>query len=231
MMFRAWLNSIIAALLLAGTAWGTPYWIDWEGADWPENQGWTRNWGNWNGQYQGPGAYRTLEDGILTYDSLYDPGVCDFYYMDRPGQMDPGAGELFVMEWRLKVDQVNGSYDPTIGVFSDSAWVLGFEYAADHVSSVFENYATIPFIQGEFHQYRVVSPDMRNYALYIDGALAHEGAFVHVVSQSEFGWGDGVQGASSLHHWDYVRYGVIPEPSGYGVVLMWVTLWRSARRG
>lgn len=35
----------VAALLLilcaAASAPATPYWISWEGDDWPENQGWT----------------------------------------------------------------------------------------------------------------------------------------------------------------------------------------------
>jgi len=94
------------------------YLIAWEGDDWPENQGWTRSWGNWQGQYQGFGAYRTLENGILTYDSLYDPGVCDFYYMENFGPTAPGANEKFVFEWRLKVDVVSGAGDPGVGLKS-----------------------------------------------------------------------------------------------------------------
>ncbi len=35
----------------------------------PEEFGWSRNWRNWDGQYQGAGAYRTVDNGILTYDS------------------------------------------------------------------------------------------------------------------------------------------------------------------
>jgi hypothetical protein len=223
--------ALLAALTGVGVAFATPYWIDWDGTDWPENQGWTRNWGNWNGQYQGPGAYRTLENGILTYDSLYDPGVADFYFMERPGQIDPSPGEVFVMEWRLKIDVVNGAGDPGIAVFSDGAWALGYTYASDHLRSMFESYLSIPFEPGLWHEYRVTSADMRAYDLYIDGELAHHGTLEQAVTQSHVGWGDCAQGASSLHHWDYLRYGVVPEPYACHLMLLWVALWRGARRG
>ncbi len=203
-----------AVLATGAIARADTYWIDWEGDDWPENQGWTRVWGNWEGQYEGPGASRTLEDGILTYDSLYDVGVYDFSRIHRPGQTDPGPGELFVAEWRLKVSQVVGRADPTVGICSDDAWCLGLEFGYDRLYSVFEDYLAIPFEGGAFHCYRVVSPNMQTYALYIDDQLARQGTFAHLVVSSEISWGDGVQGAASLHSWDYFRFGVVmPEPS------------------
>jgi len=190
------------------------YWIAWEGEDFPENEGWTRVWGNWDGQYEGPGAIRTLEDGILTYDSLYDDGVYDFSVMYRPGQMDPEPGELFVMEWRLNVEEVDSWYgDPGVVLSSDEAWVLGLRFAYDRIYSVFEDYLEIPFTAGGFHTYRVESADMRQYDLYIDSELARHGTFTHSVGPSEVTWGEGVQGVASLHHWDYFRFGVVPEPT------------------
>ena len=86
------------ALALTASAAAEPYWITYEGNDYPENVGWERVWGNWDGPYQGDGAVRTLEDGVLTLDTLYDDGVVDFYKIERPGAIDPGPGELFVME-------------------------------------------------------------------------------------------------------------------------------------
>jgi len=166
----------LAVALVGTAAYGSPYWVSWEGegetAGLPEEFGWTRVWGNWDGQYQGPGANRTLEDGILTYDSLYDPGVYDFSRMHRLGQTDPAPGELFVMEWRLRVDEVVGFSDPGAGVCSDEAWALGFTFAYDRAYSVFEDFAAIPFVPGVFHDYEVISANMRTYDLYIDGELA-----------------------------------------------------------
>jgi hypothetical protein len=110
---------LVAVLGGAGTGKSDTYWIAWEGegatAALPEECGWSRNWGNWSGQFEGPGAYRTLENGVLTYDSLYDPGVFDFSYMNPGWQVDPELGEMLVMEWRLKVDAVTGWYrDPDV---------------------------------------------------------------------------------------------------------------------
>jgi hypothetical protein len=221
--------ALIAVLLSAGAAFSTPYWIDWEGDNWPESVGYERNWGDLQGQYHGSGAVRTLQDGVLTYDSLYDPGVCDFYVMDRPGQMDPGPGELFVMEWRLKVDAVNGAGDPDAGFFSDDAWALGYTYTADHISSVFEGYLNIPFAPYVWHDYRIVSSDMRSYDLFIDDVLVRHGAFGQTIGPSEVTFGDGSQSASSLHHWDYYRFGVVaPEPGALALAIC-AFAWRGAR--
>jgi hypothetical protein len=227
-MKRIW--TLTAVLAFGGAlAAAEPYSVNWEGDDWPENQAWTRVWGNWDGLYHGPGAYRTLENGILTYDSMYDAGVCDFSRMSRNGPMDPGPGEVFVAEWRLKVDQVAGQTDPTVAISSDDAWSLGLEFGYDRIYSGFEHELEIPFEPGVFHSYRVTSPDMVDYALYIDDRLARQGRFVHLVGPPEIGWGDGVQGAASVHEWDYFRFGVIPEPSTVQL-LMGFAVWCVARR-
>lgn len=198
-------------MLANALALGAPYWVDWEGNDLPENQGWTRQWGNWQGEHQG-GAYRTLANGILTYDSLYDNGVYDLADMDRP--IDPGPGELFVMEWRLKVDQVVGwPYDPGVYAISDARRGVAFAFGQSALESVYEGHVTIPVSPGNFHEFRLVSWDMTTYELSVDGALARNGAFVPLVNQSHVGWGDLVQGAASLHHWAYFRFGVVPEPA------------------
>ncbi len=208
----AGLSLVVLCGLLAPTSSATPYWIAWEGDDFPENQGWTRYWGDWEGEYHGDGAIRTLESGILTYDSLADDGIYDFSRMSLPGQVDPDPGETFVMEWGLTVAQVDGRADPTVGVFADTSWAIGFEFAGDHIESVFEEYAQIPFAPGVFHAYRLESSDMHTYKLYIDSVLVRTGAFVEVFTSSEIAWGDGVKGAASSHEWDYFRFGCVPEP-------------------
>jgi hypothetical protein len=221
--------TLLAVLAGVASALATPYWIDWDGTDWPENQGWTRDWGNLHGQHEG-GAIRTLEDGVLTYDSL-DPGVYDYSYM-RPGEMDPCApNELFLCEWRLKVDVVNGNGDPTVAVESNDNWEVAFAYAQDHLTSLGEGLLTIPFAPGVWHDYRLVSPDMRSYDLYIDGELAREGVFEFIGFDGPYiGWGDGGQSSGSFHHWDWFRFGVVtPEPSGF-LLIVAVTAWRVARR-
>jgi len=213
------MKGLAAWVLLAGLGaipvLGDTYWIAWEGegetAGLPEQFAWSRNWGNWDGQYQG-GAYRTLEDGILTYDSLYDPGVCDFSYM-YPGQVDPGPGEMLVMAWRLKVDTVTGWYrDPGVDLTSDSGWAVGFVFGVDHVESAFEDDVIIPTAPGVFHDYELRSSDVMSYELHIDGELARIGSFWEAFPPSYVAWGDFIQGAASRHRWDYFRLAVFVAP-------------------
>jgi hypothetical protein len=229
-MFRL-AQVLLSVPLLAATAGATPYWISWEGegatAGLPEQSGWTRNWGNWQGAHQG-GASRTLENGILTYDSLYDAGVYDFSKIVRPGQIDPDPGELLVMEWRLKVDAVTGwTYDPEVGLVSDRTAGVAFAFGVNVVSCGLDFDIDIPIAPGVFHSYRVLSWDMTTYRLFIDDQLAYVGPFEPHVSPSYVGWGDSVQGAASLHEWDYFRFGVIPEP---GTLVMGAVIACCGRR-
>ena len=206
---------IFAIIAFAPVGRASQYWFDREGDDWPENMNphWERVWGDLYGQYHGPGARRTLEDGVLTYDSLYTDPVFDVYVMSRQGQMDPGPAEMFVMEWRLKVDAVQGDYDPQVAFISDQSHGIALSYAVDHIVSDWEGLLNIPFAPNEWHDYHVESSDMQHYDLFIDGELAHQGSFGEVVSRSQVEFGDVWVTANSLHHWDYLRFGVIPEPS------------------
>ena len=70
----------------------------------------------------------------------------------------------------------------------------------------------IPITADVFHEYRLLSWDMHAYELYIGGELARVGSFWDGLLSSKFAWGDGVSGAASLAHWDYVQFGVVPEP-------------------
>jgi hypothetical protein len=212
------LLTFIVLLSAAGpsAAHAEPYWVTYEANDLPENEGWERYYGNWEGPGQG-GGYRTVEDGILTIDSLYDDGVVEGAIYHRPGQLDPDSGELFIAEWRLNVDEVYGwgsdAFDPAVTVTSDEGWIVGIGYGADTIYSYFEDDVSIPYAPDVFHEFLFTSWDMRTYELYMDGELVHEGAFWEGLLTSYLAWGDGVQGAASLSHWDYARFGVVPEPS------------------
>ncbi len=218
----------LAGAFLAPPALGEEYWIAWEGDTFPEEGEWSRFYGNWDGPWQGQ-AYRTLQDNMLTIDSLYDQGVFDFYWIERPGAIDPGPGEVFVMEWALRVEEVDPShptypYDPSTSVFSNDSFGFNLEFSVDCIQSGFEH-VVLPLDMTVMHEFRMVSPDMRTYDLYVDSVLFHSGEFIDIPSDSYVGWGDGVQGVASLHEWDYFRVGVIPEVeeipsahSGLGVV-------------
>jgi len=150
---------LLGALLvyaLGGPARAAPFWVAYEGNDFPENEGWTR-------VIEGDGpANRTLKDGVLTIDSLRNTQIADGYRMER--LLNPDAGEEFVMQWRLRVNEVIGNplalRDPGVGVFSDDTWGLTFHFGIDSVRSVLED-VVIPFDPGVFHQFEVRSSDMR----------------------------------------------------------------------
>jgi hypothetical protein len=200
----------LALVVASAPASAAPYWISWVGDDWPENQGWTRD-------ILGSGDVRTLADGALTLDGLdTGPGfVWDAYEWFRPGAMDPGPGETFVMQWRLRVDAVTqGNWDPVVWVYSDNSRALHLEFAVSELHSVYEGPgARVAFSPGVFHEYEVRSTDMGSYELFIDGDLRRVGSFGHAVTPSWVGWGDGAGGTRSLSLWDTFSYGVVAEPS------------------
>ena len=217
-MYRASV-CIVLALFVSASALGTPYWVAWEGDDFPESQGWTRHWGNWSGPYQGSGAQRTLQNGVLTYDSRYDGGVYDYSAIRRA--VDPAPGELFVVEWRLLAEQdATTTGDPVMGVGSDTAMLLAFQIRRTEVHSLFEQGVSLPITPGLFHDYRVTSADMLTYRLFIDGVERRTGSFWQGLTSSFVEWGDLVQSheGGSLHRWDYVRFGVVPEPGALALL-------------
>ena len=191
--------------LVAGSARAEPYWIAYEGDVFPEEEGW---WHIWEGA-----AERSLEDGVLVIDSLHDIGIADFYTMHVAEAMDPDPGELFVMEWRLKVEKMIGGYpDICVVVYSDEQWAVALEFDESAVYSGFEYGVSAAFEPGAFHNFRLESADMRSYSLSMDGNIVLSGSFWQSATPAEVSWGDGVQGSASLSHWDYFRFGVVPEP-------------------
>ncbi len=92
---------------------------------------------------------------------------------------------------------------------SDEGWCLNLSYAEDHIVSFFEGLASISFTPGVWHDYRLVTADFREYDLFVDDQLERHGAFIHVSFHAEMSFGEGVQGAASLHHWGVVSFGTI----------------------
>lgn len=205
-------------LCCASLAVATPYWIAYEGDDLPENVGWTRHYGDEIGFGHG-GAVRTIEDGALVIDSRRNQMIFDFAEMNRP--IDPEPGELFIAEWRLLVEEHTGYRDTGVTIAGDADADLAIRHTLDSVVNDREGWV-VPVAPGQWHRYTVTSLDMQHYEFAIDGSLAQQGTFnVITLNRSFVNFGDMAQGgeSGSVAQWDYVRFGVVPEPaSGIAIV-------------
>lgn len=222
---------LIGLALSALAVPASAYFVEWDGTCLPEDAGWTRQWGDWSGEYHGTGAVRTIQDGVMTMDSLYDTGVCDIAIMHR--SFNPAPGEMFFIEWRLAVDQVLGlgdPLDPGLAFESDDNYGVGFDYTAHSVRGSYDDGLNISVTPGEFHEYRLASWDCRTYDLFIDDTWVYHGWFLPYTGASRLAWGDGVQGCASLHRWDYVRFGTVPEPGTLGLMIAFIGYSACVRR-
>jgi hypothetical protein len=197
--------AVLLTLALAGVgAYADQYWFEFhfnDPNDLPD-AGWNRHYG--------PAPFGVVQEGVLTYDSN-DPQSYDYFEYHRPGEFDPGPGQIFICQWKLWTEWVSYWGDPGIGVMSDDAWALTLVFDVDVIHSSHE-YVDIDIPPGSWHVYTLVSESMRTYQLYIDATLAREGSFAHRFLISQFTWGDIVQGAASRHHWDFLRFGVVSVP-------------------
>lgn len=224
-------NTILAAVLLVGTSsWaGAAYWVDYVASTglYPEQAGWTRHYSDTYG-----GALRYFDNGSLVIDSRANQGIYDFAEIDR--LIDPGPGETFVAEWRVRVDAHQGQhFDQAIGFARDRYGTLEFGHYPDRVVSDREGWS-VAITPGEFHVYRIESTDMIHYRLWIDAAYARDGEWdLNSLNHSSVGWGDvGQFGAvTSMGQWCYVRFGAIPEPGTAFLILIGAACCVGRRHG
>ncbi len=177
-----WRGIATAALLVAivpSVALAEPYWIAYEGNDYPENEGWTR-------YATDPPAQRWLQDGSFFIDSRAGVHTVDNYTIYFDGGLDPEPGETFIMCWRLKIDEATPWEDPGVYVTSDDLYSVAYLFAEDYLLSLYEPSVYVQFEPGVFHEYELRSTDMRKYELYLDGHLVVNGVFF----EGLFGAGD-----------------------------------------
>ncbi len=214
-----WMSCLVLGLLsaLPFPVAASPCWVAYDGDGLPETQGWARHYGNELGPDVG-GAERSVDDGILTVDSLRHPWIFDFAEHTLPA--DPGAGETFVAEWRLLVDPRSDTGDVGVTIARhDSPAHLSIRYGPTGLTLRPGNTA-IGIAPGAYHEFRLESQDMQSYTLHIDNTLRYTGVFeTYTLLQSFVNFGDCVQGYRSCSQWDYFRYGVVPEPSAFLLLL------------
>jgi len=205
MMMRMLFFAVAAVGVIVSTAGAEQFWIAYEGNDFPENEGWTRLTG-------AGGANRWIEDGALVIDSLHDVHIYDVALMEH--WMDPDPGELFVAEWRLLVEAGSDYRDPGVAIArSFSPGFVEFLFGPETAWNALDNIC-FDIEPGVFHTYRFESADMVGFDFFIDNQLVQEGTFQDAASNQSFiDFGDLLDGRASLSRWDYVRFGVVPEPS------------------
>ncbi|MBN2446631.1 MAG: hypothetical protein JXO22_07895 [Phycisphaerae bacterium] len=198
-----------------------PYWVTYDGNDFPENEGWTHTEGE-------PPALRWIEDGMLVIDSRADNNTTDGNSAPLPDSMDPEEGETFIARWRMRILEVALYEDPGVYVCSDNQFSMGFVFGMDYVSEYGPNHSA-GFSPGEFHTFELRSCDMLSYTLFIDGSLGFEGESSESYSPTQVGFGDNVRGGTSLTQWDYFEFGVVPEPATCVFAFVVAAMWRCLR--
>lgn len=153
--------------------------------------------------------------------------------MVRPGALDPdGPGEMFVAQWRLRTDELQGYFDPGLGITSDNKRSVALYFSLDGIYSFWDGYVVATFEPGLFHDFELRSSSMLTYDLYLDGAAVFTGSFGGPeVNASRVSWGDYIIGGASLARWDYFRFGVVPEVNTAWMALMLVLGGRARARG
>jgi hypothetical protein len=190
----------------------------------PEDDGWSRI-------VMGGGAERWFQDGTLVLDSRASNEIVDAYYQYMPSLPDPGQ-EIFLAQWRLRVVEDSGG-DPGIGISFGPPGDVLLEYELNRIYSTNEFEYVADFQAGVFHEYALTTSDLASYALYVDGALVHVGQLNAPGFGAWLEWGDPTSGRTSLTEWDWVRFGVVPEPSAgllLGVAFAGMALGRALRR-
>ena len=201
MVVKRLLAAVFCVLAAGSLSPGTPFYVGWEGNTYPEQSGWTRN-------TRAGGAQRTLSDGLLFLDGTASLYIVDDYGRSLPSF--PGPTEVFTMQWRMRVDEVEPNYDPVVCLSVPSGHGnVKFYYCEDRIKLPLEDWAWVPFQPGVFHEFLFTSTDMTTYKLYIDGQLSHTGPFLFYASFSEVYWGDAIEGGASASVWDYFRFGIV----------------------
>jgi len=166
---------VIAALILltlTASVMAEQYWVEYDPSAglFPEEVGWTRI-------VYGGGAERYFEDGALVLDGMASTQIADVYQMCRPGMLDPGAGELFMARWTLRVDELVGYGDAVVVINADDARGGCMMFHEGLVRSLLEPGLHAFFEPHQYHDFELRSSDMETYQLLIDGVAALAGSF------------------------------------------------------
>jgi len=208
--------AISSAAAAVATAAPFHFRYDATGGHYPEEVGWTRS------LYDPDDAYvRNVENGELIIDSRGSLLASDRYTLASE-MIVPGPGEWFEMTWRVQTTESSGNFgdsDVSVALLNESLGFVAFYIGPDFVAEDRYVPGGIQYIQpiapDVAHTYRLVSPNLQNYDLYIDGVFAFDGEF-HLQGLGlgpRVVWGDRLSGGvSSRSAWGFVEVLTIPEP-------------------
>ena len=200
--------ALVGALVFCSAAFAEPYEVTYYppgspyaqgldlGGPFPEDQGWVR--------YTRYGTVvRSIENGALVLQA-FENGDWECYRKDMYDTLNPDPGEYFYVQWRMVVDEENVFGDTVVGAALDYyGGDFGLNIGMDHV----RDNAVYWYAPNTFHTFLVLSVNLVDYDLFVDGEYAFSDVFKLPTSLTSFvGWGDGTTTYSSSR-WEYVRFG------------------------
>ena len=204
--------ALVGALVFCSAAFAEPYEVAYYppgspyaqgldlGGPFPDDQGWVR--------YFGPEEIvtRSVQEGVFILQAE-ENGDWETYAAEMDNTLNPEPGELLYIEWRMIVDDENVFGDTIMGVALDNfGGVLCLSTGVDHVRDL-EGFEWYDYTAGVFHTFLVVSANLVDYDLFVDGEYAFSDVFKLPTSLNSFvDWGDGTTTYSSSR-WEYVRFG------------------------
>lgn len=215
----------VLVLLATNGALGQVY--DYDGNALPEEVGWIA--------FPHGTPEIKLEKGIYiqTFDA---PGDQIFYHRSIAEFSDAPS---FFAEWRVQTDVPASSLDTlqtraSLVLFGNTG--VSYHFRFTDFEALFTrsdlSLLFVPITPGVLHTYRIELPDDDTYRFLVDGILvdsgAQPGAFPTVAS--EIAWGGRFFAPSHTVQWDYIRYGVIPEPATATLLLIGTTLLTLRRK-
>ncbi len=221
MRWITWLVSVYLVPLASASI------VSYEGNVYPEDAGWER--------VGSGGAIRSLQDGFFVQVGEVT-GLLDAY---QRSLADFAAAENFFIEWRVQTDapssilDVSGTPVALSASGTDSA-SYHFTITDERFRVIRSNFLPIIFVDIEQdipHTYRLELFGDESYGWYIDDHMIDSGvpAGPYPTASSNIIWGVRHYEPGYTTRWDYIRYGIIPEPAT-GLLLLTGAVALFARR-
>ena len=211
--------------------------VTYHGDVFPEEVGWERRLADTFG------AERSLNNGwLLQFVDLPagwpgPMGNAEFY---RRSLEDFAGAEAFFLEWRVETDAPRYILDrsgvPVVVSLGGTSTAHYHTTITDTRVQLFRDTAIplafVDIAPGEPHTYRLELRGSESYAWFVDGVVVDTGVpeGTYPNPDSTCVWGVRRHSVNATTRWDYVSYGVIPEPATGFLFLAGAAFLVGARR-